>query len=547
MSLSLVEKQFNLSAGADEDRDAFDLTRWWERHRRLPWESRVGRGKTHEGLRDAPMDSLADAAVADAGVGAEEVSSFLAGLDSHCTLPQKERDKIRDDFRAALRYYVATGVPLREAFARLDMANLGGFYARPPVVWYELDDGAKIYPLAMRHGHMEVFRLSVRFTSDVVPELLQMALTFTIKRFPMFATTVKKGFFWHYLDAAKHRYAIQPEGAMPCQPLAISGSAAQPFRVLYYRNRVSVEYFHALTDGFGGMVFLKALTIEYLRLLGVTVSADGALPDVNDLPTASEAVNEFARRGKSGNVLDFVAKPAVQMSGRLSAVTPCRVLHFRLDAGRLKAAARARNATVTAYLLALIFVASRHATDDTEGSMSVKVPINLRQYHPSGTLRNFVACCGVRLPVGDIVGVDQIVPEVSRQLRQRTSRQAVDELLDSTRRLVNVMRWVPVFLKAPVAKIVYGLLGDTVYSNTLSNLGVVSLPPEVAGHVDSLDVVLNGAQTNRAGCAIVTFGEVAMLSITKTTADPSFEDTLYELLLRDGVVVAVEGSALYAN
>ena len=70
----------------------------------------------------------------------------------------------------------------------------------------------------MRHGRMAVFRLSAYLKEPVAPALLQMALTFTIKRFPSFATTVKKGFFWHYLDTAKRRYAIEPEVEMPCKP-----------------------------------------------------------------------------------------------------------------------------------------------------------------------------------------------------------------------------------------------------------------------------------------------------------------------------------------
>ena len=58
-------------------------------------------------------------------------------------------------------YYNAVGVNVNEALARVDLNNLGGFYAHPPTLYYyPLDDSAKIYPLSMNHGFMNVFRLS---------------------------------------------------------------------------------------------------------------------------------------------------------------------------------------------------------------------------------------------------------------------------------------------------------------------------------------------------------------------------------------------------
>ena len=60
--------------------------------------------------------------------------------------------KIRKDFENALLYYSSAGLSLDDALDRLSVSNLGGFYARPPVLWYKLDDAAKIFPLSMRHG-----------------------------------------------------------------------------------------------------------------------------------------------------------------------------------------------------------------------------------------------------------------------------------------------------------------------------------------------------------------------------------------------------------
>ena len=163
----------------------------------------------------------------------EIISDFFTQLNLHLSLGKKSDAAIREDFEKAFMYYSSEGVSVENAALRMAPENMGGFYTRPAVLWYPLDSAAKIYPLSMRNNRMAVFRLSVYLKKDVVPELLQTALTFTIKRFPGFATTIKKGFFWHYLDAAKRRFSIEKETYVPCRPLDISLSDSQVFRVLY--------------------------------------------------------------------------------------------------------------------------------------------------------------------------------------------------------------------------------------------------------------------------------------------------------------------------
>ena len=137
-----------------------------------------------------------------------ELGSFFSGLRRRIWLPKKQKNAMRQDFEAAVLVLVQSGVPLREALGRLSLCRLGDFYSAPPSRWYPLDDAAKIYPLSMSHREIKMFRLSVYLAEPVVPELLQVALTFTICRYPFFAATVKKGFFWHYLDSV--RIALVP-------------------------------------------------------------------------------------------------------------------------------------------------------------------------------------------------------------------------------------------------------------------------------------------------------------------------------------------------
>lgn len=476
---------------------------------------------------------------------AERIHRFFADFRTHCLMRRREERKLRGDFEKAIVYYHRQGMELEEILERLAVKNLGGFYARPATLWFPLDDAAKVYPLSLEHGRMPMFRLSVYLKEDVVPELLQMALNFTIRRFPSFATTLKKGFFWHYLDTTKRRFNVQLECDIPCQPLKVSASGSQSFRVLYYGNRISVEFFHVLTDGTGGMTFLKVLTAEYLRLNGVKFQPGENLWDINATPATEEFENVFAKVPHSATASGFVDKPAVQMNGKLSNNLPCQIFHFKMNVEQLRQAAKRHDCTISVYMLAQMFLAGRAATDDLHGEASIQVPVNMRKFYPTKTVRNFSMYCGVRLPVDQINDIEGIIEPIREQINQKTTKEVMSQMLTAADRLVNVLKLVPLVIKQPVAKVVYGFLGDKIFTNTLSNLGVVQMPPELEEHIESLDFVLGPEITNRVSCTMVSIKNTATFTITKMTVDPSFEEKMYDLLVADGIDVQVEGSGLY--
>lgn len=472
----------------------------------------------------------------------ELVTGFFSEYNRIVTLGRGDKARIREDFERAFLWYAENGVSLGEALSRLDTKNLGGFYSRGALLWYPLDDAAKVYPLSMKRGQMHMFRLSVYLKKEVVPEILQMALTFTIKRFPVFATTVKKGFFWHYLDMSKRRYSLEEDSGRICRPLKIAYSGSPAFRMIYYKNRITAEVFHVLTDGTGAMVFLKSLTAEYLRLLGITSSFTEGVFDVNGQPTEKEVENEFTKAPKTDKASGFMDKSAVQLSGDMTRIRPYRVLNFNMSSSKLREVSKEYGGTVTAYLTSQLFVACRYATDCLKGDFNIQTPVNLRKFFPTQSLRNFSLYCGIRMPVEKVTTAREIISDVSRQLTEKTCVDAMKEMVTSTARLVSSVRYIPLCIKVPVARLIYGFLGERLFTCTLTNIGVAKMPPEIAEHIESFEPILGGMSTNRVGCSFMSYGDNTIFTISTMTKDPSFEEKLYELLTADGIDVRVEGS-----
>lgn len=474
------------------------------------------------------------------------IEEFFSGFALNFSLAKKEIKKFKADFEKAIMALFNKGVTVDEALERLNLSSLGGFYARSPFIWFPLDDAAKIYPTSMEHGWQQVFRMAVYLKEDVSPELLQIALHFTIKRFPSFATTLKKGFFWHYLSAVKKRFIVEEEKYMPCQPIKVSAYGSEPFRLAYYKNRISVEFFHVLTDGNGAMTFLKTLVATYLKLCGVQ-SNDKLVWNANETPTQEEFENAFKKVEKTKNGSGFVEKPAIQMNGRLTRKKPCRTLHFKMSAGKLVEVSKKYGATVTAYLLANMFYACQSATDEMKGDINIQVPVNMRKFYSSKTVRNFSMYCGIRIPVESIGEKQSLINQISKQLSEKTCKEKMCEMANSATKIVESIKLIPLIIKQPIAKFIYGCLGEKTLTTTLSNLGVVEMDSEYNEHIESMDFCLGAHTLNRLACTAVTVNNVTTFSISKMTADPSFEEKMYKLLSDDGIEVNVEGSEYYAR
>lgn len=473
-----------------------------------------------------------------------QVEGFLMDARARLSLSRKHITLLLEDHVRALAYFTQRGVSLSEAIQRLDPAQLGDFYLKEREDWYPLDHAAKIYPLSMSTKRMTVFRLSAYLKQPVVPQVLQMALTYTMKRFPYYATTIKSGFFWHYLDSAMRRFAARPETKLPCAIMRVNRGSSPSLRVVYYQNRISVEFFHILTDGTGASIFVRTLLREYLRLLGHHIPTREGVFDAADTPEPQEWQDDFTMGDHSQGAHGFADKRALQLWGLTSYEQPCRVLHFHLPVSQLSARAKELGGTITALLLSYLMLACKAALPPTRWRKKVQIqlPVNMRKYYPSHTLRNFSLYCSIRLHPSQITTPAEMVPGLGEQIREGGSKENLDQTMHLSRRLVKLLRFVPLIIKRPIAYFVYGALSDAVFTTTFSNLGPIRLPEEMAPFVDKFDFVLGPPVRNKACCSLCSYGDTAVLTLTKITQLSTLEDSLYRLLVEEGFTPYVEGS-----
>jgi NRPS condensation-like uncharacterized protein len=426
--------------------------------------------------------------------------------------------------------------------------------AKRPKGWLKLDNAAKIYPAAMSRNWTAIFRLSATLREAIDPGVLSQALASTLGRIPGFSLRLRRGLFWYYLEHMDGAPEVEPDVANPCMNMDVRGKRGFMFRVRYHANRIAVEIFHVLADGTGGMIFLKTLVAEYLRLRhGALIPRGDGILDCSESPKPGELEDSFAVHARP-ETLSRAESSSYRIRGTVDNRNDFNIVTGVLPSGEVRARAKTYGATVTEYLVAALVMAV-HDIQKSEISrrrrrMQVKicVPVNLRKFYPSSTLRNFSSFInpGINARLGSytfeetlnrvrhLMGLDAD----EKMINARMSRNVYDERNP-------IIRLVPLFLKDPTLKYMFWKNGDRVSSTTLSNLGVVKLPDEMARHVERFDFLLGSLLYNPVTCACVTYDDKLVVNFTRYIKEPMVERNFFTFLVKEGIRVTLESNRRY--
>lgn len=417
--------------------------------------------------------------------------------------------------------------------------------------WMSLDNAAKIFPAAMSRNWSNVFRLSATLGEDVDTAVLKSALDVTVRRFPSIAVRLKRGFFWYFLEQIPSAPDILEEKPYPLSRMPFDDINKCAFRVIVYEKRIAVEFFHALTDGNGGLVFLKTLVSEYLfQKYGTRVPFGNGVLDRLEEPRAEEFEDSFIKN--AGPVpASRSDTDSFRIKGKREADGFKTNTSFILDADAVISEAKARGVTVTAYLVAVLMVAAHRVQIKKVKNparykpVKVCVPVNLRGLFGSSTLRNFVlyATPGIDPRLGEY-DFDEICRIVNYQLKLQITKKNMASMIATN---VNsekpmAMKLVPLFIKNIVMKSIFMAVGERKSCFSFSNLGLQNMPAEFEEHVDRLDFVLGSQSSAPYNTSAITYKDKLVLNIIRNIAEPVLEYEIYRSLCERGIMPTAESN-----
>lgn len=417
--------------------------------------------------------------------------------------------------------------------------------------WMKLDNAAKIYPAAKRRGWKALFRLSATLTEKIDPDVLALAQESTLKRFPGFAQRLRRGVFWYYLELNEGAPPIRRDGAYPCARMEFQQNGGFMFRVLYHERRIAVEIFHVLTDGTGGLCFLKTLVAEYLRIkYGAQIPRGNEILDCS-LPAPAEETEDAFLKYARGATRSRQEPDSFFLSGTEEPDGFVHVVTGMIPVDELLGRAREKGVSITEYLVSALIMSidriQRRVVRRESRFKPVKVgvPINLRSFYPTNTMRNFASYVnpGIDPRYGKYT-FDETLHAVHHYMRAEVTEKLLNAKISTNVRTESstVLRLTPLFLKNIAMKLSFKLLGDRKSTTTLSNLGVVRLPQEMERFVTRMDFVLGPLTRNRVICGALSYRGTLMLNFTRTIKETTMEREFFRYLVKLGIPVKIESN-----
>lgn len=450
--------------------------------------------------------------------------------------------------------------------------------------WVRLDNASNIFLAAKNDVDTKVFRLSAELEDTINPRHLQRALDRVYEQYALYHSVLRRGIFWYYLEESELKPVVRRETKPPCAPIYHFDRKELLFRVLYHKNRVHLEVFHALSDGTGALWFFEDLISEYVsfnylkpnktgkssdqkritnqsedsfaryfrksRQKNFTKAALSALEKVyldrevskeintNKLePHADDTTNELeSNRGKNKK-----NQHIYRIKGTRTPDNRMRVIELELSLKKIIELAKQYNVSLTVYLIALYIVAIYRTKEEKKSktTVTISVPVNLRQFFPSNSARNFFTTTHLAITFENERELDliEICQVISRQLKAQTSREYLEKRVDRfiSFELNPFIRVTVRPLKDLILKVI-NLSNNRNVTVAMSNLGKVSFPSEVTPYVQGIYFHTSAI---RPQFCMVSHEDCLTLSFTTPFIETDIQKKFVELLIEQSIEVIV--------
>ena len=415
--------------------------------------------------------------------------------------------------------------------------------------WFRLDNAAKIFPASYSDVSPEVFRVMVTLDEPVRIEALQRAVARLAERTPYYQVHLRRGLFWYYLERHDLVPTVHLLPDTPVSPIAIKRPQEPLYRVQARDKRVAVDFSHILTDGYGAMRFLVSIVAEYLRQIGVEVASTPYLLDPDATPSQGEFEDSYKRYYERGRPIPPALSPAYHLPG-IRAWRRYRVISGRMSVAAVRAISKDKGVSITEYLCAVYLSAlaaihakqSRTRVKPRRSIMRLEIPVNVRRFYSTETMRNFSLFVSPEIDVqlGEY-SFEEILRAVHHALRtQLEEKQLARQIARNVGGELNpVIRAVPLFLKDLYLSFLHHRLGDNLYSGVISNLGPVDIPHDMREHVRAADFVLGPNPIIKKNLAVVSLGDELTLTFGSVIERRELERTVFQTLVSHGVEVTV--------
>ena len=416
--------------------------------------------------------------------------------------------------------------------------------------WDRLDNTAHLFPVIAGENMSNVYRISVTLTELVQPDILQQALNIVLPKMDGFNLRLRMGVFWYYFEEnGKPAPKVREESNFPCRYIQQNQNHSYMFRVTY-KYRINLEVFHVLTDGMGGINFLKELTYQYLRLAHPELKEK--VGDSLNSGTSLNREDSFLKNYKKSSAKGYQTKKAYLLKGEHLGPGEFGVMHGYMQVPQLKEVCHRYGCSINEYLVS-VYIWSVY-TECMKGMPSaspirVAVPVNLRPYFNSITTKNFFVMVSAEFhPTKEVYTFAEVLAIVRDNLRSQINREHLEKLFSynvSNEKLL-AARAVPLFLKNIAMKLVYtkSALANT---TTITNIGNIGVDEEYRPYVEMFHAFLAMSKGQHLKGTICSYGSTLVFSFSFDLKDVSVQRGFFRKITADGIEVELDTNGVTAD
>ena len=415
--------------------------------------------------------------------------------------------------------------------------------------WDRLDNTAHLFPVIAGESMSNVYRISVTLKELIQPEALQQALDMVLPKFDLFNVRLRSGVFWYYFEENNAPAPkVTEESAFPCRFIVRNKNRNYLFRVTYYKYRINLEVFHVLTDGMGGINFLKELTYQYLRLVHPELRKDEN--DSLNHHTSLNREDSFLKNYKKSARRGYQTKKAFLIKGAHLPPGEFGVMHGYIPIGALKEVCKRYGVSINEYLVGTfvwsVYQECLHGMP-SKRPIRVAVPVNLRPFFDSITTKNFFAMVSAEFhPTKETYTFEEVLQIVQESLRAQIQKDNLEKLFSynvSNEKIVWA-RMVPLPIKNIAIKTIYtqSALANTA---TVTNIGKIETESEYTPYIDMFYAFLAMSKGQHLKGTICAYGDTLSFNFSSDLADTSVQRGFFRQLSSDGLQVEIETNGVY--
>ena len=415
------------------------------------------------------------------------------------------------------------------------------------LTWRKLDNSAKIFPLSTGKKYSTVFRLSVLLKEDIKPQLLQKAVIDTLEKYKSFKVRMKAGLFWYYLEHNTKDPIIEEEKDYPCKYINPKTNRGYLFKVTYFKNKINIDIFHALTDGNSGTTFFKEIVYTYLELSHQEeLSSENRQIRKIEYNTEDSYIKNYDKKAKS----NASGKKAYELKGRKIKLGAISVIHQIINLEQLKEESKKYNATLTQYLTAVLMYAiyqENYIKYKGKKPIKICIPVNLKKYFPSKTMSNFFSYITVvaQIEKENINTFEKMIEFVKKEFQYSLTEEEITKTMSSNVKLgTNIfIKAIPLFLKKILVRLSY--IEIRKYTTiTYSNIGRIGMIGDYKKYIDYFLMLIAPEPVEKIKCSSCTFENNMVFTFTSILDNNNIEKKFYEFLTQRGIEIKIESNGV---